>query len=194
MIAVLLVAAACYVPIRFDAEIDINRTGHYAMEFDGYIVDLPLFEGLSRGKIGGTEEQKKVQTIRDDFARDSGTRTVEYQRRGIFRVHWKTQGDITRSKMVTFIRRNAAMLTLSYSGESGILNVYGASLTAENIKRLADLGLGSEGEIRLSTNAKVMSHNATKVTDAPKKGPGFKLYVWQIRGFENPPKLSIALH
>jgi len=26
----------CYMPIRFDAEIAIHRTGHYEMLFDGY--------------------------------------------------------------------------------------------------------------------------------------------------------------
>ena len=192
-LALVLLAAACYVPVRFDAEIDIRRTGHYAMEFDGYIVDLPLYEGLAKGKIGGTEEQQKVETIKTDFTRDSSTRVVEYQRRGVFRVHWKGQGDITRAKMVTFIRRNAAMLTISYSEPTGLINVYGASLTQENIKRLADVGLGTEGQIRLTTDARVVDHNANQVRDDPKKGTGFKTYVWRVQGFDTPPKLTIAL-
>ncbi len=191
--ALLLVAAACYVPIRFDAEIEITRTGHYAMEFDGYVVDLPLYEGLSKGKITGPEEEKKVALIKTDFTRDSSTKVVEYQRRGVFRVHWKAQGDLLKAKMVTFIRRNAAMLTISYADPTGLISVYGASLTDENAKRLANLGLGTEGEIRLTTDAKVVSHNAGTVRDNPKKGSGFKTYVWKVQGFEKPPKLTIAL-
>ncbi len=189
----LLFVAACYVPIRFDAEIEITRTGHYAMEFDGYIVDLPLYEGLVKGQIGGPAEQQKVELIKTDFTRDSSTKTVEYQRHGVFRVHWKSQGDILKAKMVTFIRRNAAMLTISYADPTGLVSVYGTSLTRENIQRLADLGLGTEGEIRLTTDAKVVSHNAGAVRDNPKKGSGFKTYVWKVQGFEKSPKLTIAL-
>ena len=190
---VFLAIAACYVPIRFDAEIEITRTGHYAMEFDGYVVDLPLYEGLAKATITGPEEEKKVALIKTDFTRDSSTKVVEYQRRGVFRVHWKTQGDLLRAKMVTFIRRNAAMLTISYVDPTGVISIYGASLTQENTRRLADLGLGTEGEIRLTTDAKVVSHNAGAVRDNPKKGSGFKTYVWKVRGFEKPPKMTIAL-
>ena len=189
----LLVVAACYVPIRFDAEIEITRTGHYAMEFDGYIVDLPLYEGLAKGKLTGPEEEKKVALIKTDFTRDSSTKTIEYQRRGVFRVHWKSQGDLLRAKMVTFIRRNAAMLTVSYADPTGLVSVYGTSLTQENIKRLIDLGLGTEGEIRLTTDARVVDHNAGAVRDNPKKGSGYKTYVWKVQGFDKAPKLTIAL-
>jgi hypothetical protein len=95
--------------------------------------------------------------------------------------------------MVTFIRRNAAMLTVSYSDNTGLVSIYGASLTKENVERIAALGLGTEGGLRVHTDAKVVSHNAVSVADNPKKGPNFKTYTWKVAGFENPPKLTIAL-
>lgn len=192
-LALALLAAGCYLPVRFDAEVEVSRTGHYGIEFDGYIVDLPLYEGLFKEKVGGTEEAKKVETVKADFLRDRGTRDIQYHRRGIFRVKWQVQGDLLRTKMVTFIRRNAAMLTVSYADTTGLVSIYGASLTKENIERIAALGLGSEGQLRVYTDAKVVSHNATSVADNPKKGPNYKTYTWKVAGFENPPKLTIAL-
>lgn len=193
-IAVLaLLAGSCYLPVRFDAEIEVTRSGHYGIEFDGYIVDLPLYEALFKQKIGGRDEEKKVETVKTDFQRDRGTKDIQYHRRGIFRVKWQDQGDLTRAKMVTFIRRNAAMLTVSYADTTGLVSIYGASLTKENIERVAALSLGTEGELRVHTNAKVVAHNATAVADNPKKGPNFKTYTWKVAGFQNPPKLTIAL-
>jgi hypothetical protein len=192
-LVLVLFAAGCYLPVRFDAEIELSRTGHYGIEFDGYIVDLPLYEGLFKQKVGGFDEEKKVEAVKADFKRDRGTKDIQYHRRGIFRVKWKDQGDLLRNKMVTFIRRNAAMLTVSYADTTGLVSIYGASLTKENIERIAALGLGSEGEMRVYTDAKVVAHNAASVGDAPKKGPNFKVYTWKVAGFENPPKLTVAL-
>ncbi|MEK7245184.1 MAG: hypothetical protein AAB223_04110 [Pseudomonadota bacterium] len=191
--ALALFATGCYLPVRFDAEIEVHRTGHYSIQFDGYIVELPLYEGLFKQKLGGPEEEKKVETVKADFKRDRGTKDIQYQRRGIFRVQWQDQGDLLRAKMVTFIRRNAAMLTVSYADTTGLVSIYGASLTKDNIDRVAALGLGSEGDLRLHTDAKVVSHNAASVRDNPKKGPNFKTYTWKVAGFEKPPKLTIAL-
>lgn len=191
--ALALLAGGCYLPVRFDAEIEVTRSGHYGIEFDGYIVDLPLYEALFKQKVGGREEEKKVETVKTDFQRDRGTKDIQYHRRGIFRVKWQDQGDLTRAKMVTFIRRNAAMLTVSYADTTGLVSIYGASLTKENIERIAALSLGTEGELRVHTDAKVVAHNATAVADNPKKGPNFKTYTWKVAGFQNPPKLTIAL-
>jgi hypothetical protein len=188
-----LTAAGCYLPVRFDAEIEVHRTGHYGIEFDGYIVDLPLYEALFKQKITGAEEEKKVETVKTDFKRDRGTKDIQYHRRGVFRVRWQDQGDLLRAKMVTFIRRNAAMLTVSYADTTGLVSIYGASLTKENMERIVALALGTEGELRVHTDAKVVDHNATAVADNPKKGPNFKTYTWKVTSFERPPKLTIAL-
>lgn len=193
VLGLVLLAAGCYLPVRFDAEIEVHRTGHYGIEFDGYIVDLPLYEALFKQKTTGAEEEKKVELVKTDFKRDRGTKDIQYHRRGVFRVKWQDQGDLLKAKMVTFIRRNAAMLTISYADTTGLVSIYGASLTKENIERIAALSLGTEGQIRLHTDAKVVNHNATSVADNPKKGPNFKTYTWRVAGFETPPKLTIAL-
>lgn len=192
--ALALLLAACYLPVRFDAEIEIARTGHYKMIFDGYIAAVPLYDDLRKRKVASAaEEKRRVETVLTDFKRDAGTKEITYFKQGVFRVKWENQGDLIVNKMVTFIRRNANMLSVSYVEPTGQIKIAGASVSQDNAKLLTQAGLGMEGELRVITDAKVVSHNATLVRDNPAKGPRFKTYVWKIVGFQRSPSLTIAL-
>ena len=124
LVALLLMAATllvngCYLPERFDAEIEITRYGTYKITFDGYLVSLPLYEGLRKNEIKPAEERQKVDVIRRDLTRDSATKRATYLRKGIFNVHWEKSGDLTQDPMVTFLRRNQAFLTLKFLQTTG---------------------------------------------------------------------------
>jgi hypothetical protein len=56
--------SGCYIPIRFDAEIEIHRTGAYDMKFDGYLASVELYKGLKEGKISRAEEKKRQRSSR----------------------------------------------------------------------------------------------------------------------------------
>lgn len=40
VVTVMLVLTCCYMPIRFDAEIDVSRGGYYEFFFDGYLAKV----------------------------------------------------------------------------------------------------------------------------------------------------------
>jgi hypothetical protein len=183
-----VVLNGCYFPLKFDVEIEVNRQGYYKITFDGYVVYLPLYQGLKEGKINPTEEAKKVAYVKTDITRDSSTKEFGYVQKGRFKVHWVKEGDITRQKMVTFMRRNAAFLTIQYSKKRYQIEVLGTALSSAQKGRLRKIGLDMVGEIRVKTDAKVVSHNATK------KGTADKFYVWRINGMNGPsPKMVISL-
>ena len=48
----------CYMPIRFDAEIAIHRTGHYEMLFDGYLAKVELYKYMKERKIDSGEDKE----------------------------------------------------------------------------------------------------------------------------------------
>lgn len=189
-----LVLGGCYLPVRFDAEIELTRAGYYKMTFDGYIAHVPLYEDLRKGKTTGAQERERVAVIETDFKRDKGTKSISYVRAGLFKVNWVNEGDILKAKMVTFIRRNANMLSVSYVDTSGQITIAGASVSKENAQRLTDMKLGMDGQLRVITDAKVVSHNATSVKDNFAKGPKFKTYTWRIQGFGRSPNLTISLY
>lgn len=68
----------CYMPIRFDAEIDINRAGYYQFFFDGYLAKVQLYQDLQDRKISRDEELEQVALIKADFERDSATEIFQY--------------------------------------------------------------------------------------------------------------------
>ncbi|MCK5547110.1 MAG: hypothetical protein KAI27_07030, partial [Rhodospirillaceae bacterium] len=65
----MLVLTSCYLPQRFDAEIEIDAAGYYSMIFDGYIVDVGLYEGLLNGSISEEQEAEKVAVLMRDLSR-----------------------------------------------------------------------------------------------------------------------------
>ena len=114
-----MLLSGCYVPLQFDADVVINRTGHFEMAFDGDVVWSPLYDKLRRGELSRSEEREKVETIKKDLERDGAFSEIEYERQGTFKVRWRKAGDLLQSKMISFIRRNERLLTLKYLKDYG---------------------------------------------------------------------------
>jgi len=190
-LAMVALLGACYLPVRFDAEIEVDDSGFYSMIFDGYIVSVPLYKDLAERKIDSAEEKKRVAVVSRDFERDSSFTEVAYQKQGIFKVHWARKDDLTRVGMVTFIRRNEAFLSLKYLKNNkyirnrGVVVMAAGDMSGTVRQQIADAGLNITGEVRLITNAKVLEHNATAVTDAA-GGTGKKIYVWRLADLNAP--------
>jgi len=174
--AAALVLSACYLPARFDAEIEVDRAGYYSLKFDGYLADVGLFQGLRDGKISREQETTKIGVIERDFLRDSNTKKFEYFREGHFKINWQRSGDLVEAKTVTFIRRNELIIQLKYMEKSGHVVLEGKSISKENRQRLYDMGLDMQGQIRLKTDMPIKSHNATST----KKDPSDKRFTWLV--------------
>jgi len=184
----------CYMPIRFDAEIDINRAGYYQFFFDGYLAKVQLYQDLQDRKISRDEELEQVALIKADFERDSATEIFQYYEKGHFRVKYTRSGDLIKTRTMTFFRRNEYILGLSYNKETGQIAMLGKSLQRDNKDRLRAAGLDTSGELRVFSNARVTSHNATTVKPFPSKGPDYKLYTWKIPNLLAPtPALKIQV-
>lgn len=189
-----LALTGCYMPIRFDAEIDINRAAYYQFYFDGYLAKVELFQDLQEKKITRDEELAQVAQIKADFERDTATEAFQYYEKGHFRVKYTRSGDLLKTKTFTFFRRNEYILGLSYNKETGQVAMLGKSIDRDIKDRLRAAGLDTAGELRVFTNARVVSHNATSVKPFPSKGPDYKLYTWKIANLLAPtPSLKIQL-
>lgn len=191
----LLFLGSCYLPVKFDAEIELDKRGFYSMIFDGYLADIDLYNGLRTGKIFPLAEGEEADKVLRDFKRDSAVKTVKYMKNGIFHVNWEKKGDLLHPKqrMVTFFRRNEAMISLSYVKKTGVIKLEGKAIAQHNKQRLLDVGLNIDGAIRFVTSLPVTSHNATKVYDSKLK-PGFKVYAWRLPHINAPtPRLEIKI-
>ena len=191
LVVTAIVLGGCYMPARFDAEIEITRYGFYNIIFDGYLVSIPLYDGLRKGKISAGEEKTKAANLKTDLTRDSAVKEFQYVKQGHFKVHWEKKGDLLRTKMVTFLRRNANIISLKYVRTTGRITMTGTAVAPSQAKRLAAMGLNITGELRLKTNANVVDHNATKVKKTKNRG---KLYIWKLKSIFDPsPNLVISV-
>jgi len=191
-IILIMTVSGCYVPLQFNANVVINRTGHFEMAFDGDVVWAPLYDKLRRGQINRAQERETVNTIKMDLARDKSFREVKYDRRGKFKVSWRKTGDLLRSKMISFIRRNEKLLTLKYVKTTGEISLSGTSLSDMQAKRLTDRGLNMAGTLRVRTDARVLRHNANSVVE---DGMRWYTYTWHLQSVNDPtPNLVVFVH
>ena len=185
--------SSCYLPLRFDIEIDFSRRGFYTMTFVGFLTKVDVFQKLQQKKLSDEELDKKLKYIETDFRRSPNTKefSVFDRKRAIFRVKWVKTGDILQDKMVTFIRRNEAMLMIIYNKNKNVVTIQGAALAKSQKKRLLNMGLNSTGVLKITTDARVINSNANNKRNRRDGKPG-KEFIWNISTIMAPkPLLTI---
>lgn len=190
LLAALLVLSGCYLPASFDADLELSRTGHYKMSFDGFIVETGLYKEIRENTIDKAKIQEKVAVVLRDFKRDSSTKSVSHFGKGAFKVVWSKSGDIIRSREVTFFRRNENMLSISYNKNTGRIGLAGRYIQKKDGDRIQAMGLDVRGVIRIKTDAKVLSHNAQKTY----KEGAVTVYGWELKSvYDRAPKMEVVL-
>jgi len=179
--------SGCYIPIRFDAEIEIHRTGAFDMKFDGYLAKVELYKAIRERKIGPAEERKQAEMIKNDFARDPSVKEYKYFKKGHFKVKWHRNGDLIQSKSVSFFNSTSEyIIGIRYNKKNRRITMTTKSVKKSAKKQLQDIGLDWSGKIRIFTDAKVLSHNATSVKKNKRLGGRFMTYAWDIKNIFAP--------
>ncbi|MDA1090458.1 MAG: hypothetical protein O3A85_09130 [Proteobacteria bacterium] len=179
--------SACYMPIRFDAEIEIHRTGAYDLKFDGYMASVELYKGLKEGKIDAATEKEKIKIIETDFKRDTAVKEFKYFKQGHFKVKWHHNGDLIKTKSVSFFNSTSEyIIGMRYNKETRKISMTTKSVAKSAKQKLYDLGLNWTGKVRVFTDAKVVSHNATSVTENKRLGGRFMTYTWDVKNIFSP--------
>ncbi|MBF0560831.1 MAG: hypothetical protein HQL37_02200 [Alphaproteobacteria bacterium] len=182
--------AGCYLPDQFVAEIRLGGNGTYAITYQGILTWVPLLADIKRNKLPPGEARKKVAEIEKDLRRDENFKEITSLGSGQFRVRYERFGRLKETEMVTFIRRNAVLITMT-SSKDGTVKIAGTSMPKNEGGEVRELGLNMEGSFRVVTGATVLKHNAGRIEQ---NGP-FQTYFWQINSTNRqPPKIVIQLH
>ncbi len=188
-IVAVIALSSCYLPGSFDAEIELSRTGLYKMTFDGYIVDVQLYDDLRQNKLTKAQQDEKIAAVIADFKRDGDTKEVSYFGQGAFKVIWQTSGDITRTSQVTFFRRNENMLSILYSEKDGTITLQTKYIKKQDADRILQMGLNVQGVLRGKTDARIIAHNAQRVT----KDGLTTIYGFRMTSLTDPsPRMKVA--
>lgn len=196
LMLVVILLSSCYLPLRFDAEIEIDRQGYYSFIFDGYLADVDFYNAIRKGEMTPAEQEERVELIRRDLERDSSTKEFAYLRKGIFKLNWQREGDLIRSRAVVFLRRNERIFDLSYNKDTRYIRLVGTAITGNQKTQLEQIGLNMEGELRVLTDAraKVLTHNADVVKEFTRAGNNMKAYIFRFPDIRRAtPSMTISL-
>ncbi|MBK8907666.1 MAG: hypothetical protein IPM60_07110 [Rhodospirillales bacterium] len=182
----------CFLPLRFDVDATITRTGYFDLKFDGDLAWLPLVREIAEGSLDADERRAKIARIETDLERDPATRTLRHVGDGVFRLQWRRSGDLLQARSVNFVRRSDRIFGIKYVESTGQVTLEGRAISANDARRLRERGITSTGSLKLRTDARVVDHNAARVVPI---GPRERIYVWTIASLFDPAaKLVIALH
>ena len=182
LLAVLLLVGGCYLPMDFEADLNIDKSGKFAFRYKGDIIAVTLMRKISFGEVKGAEIAKQAEIYKRDLARDSGFKKIDYVRNARFRVEFDRQGDIRREKTFSFVRANALFLAVKLRQDGGV-EVYGDRPPQRLVDALIERGMDVRGVFRVWTNAKVVRHNAPR---AREDGPR-PVYQWVVKSLRDPP-------
>lgn len=178
VLALLLALSSCYVPDKFRSELRLSRYGDYALSYEGELIYAPILHDYANGKITPENEQQRNDNIYRDLIRDTAFKAVERSGKGRFKVRYERMGRLDKVHLTAILRRDARLLALK-SNEDGSIVVDANGVKASDARRMAELGIGMEGEFRVTTDANVVKHNAADVRQFGQ----YRVYVWK---FENP--------
>lgn len=187
--AALLLLAGCYLPIDFEADINIDAEGRFAVRYKGDIIAVTLLSKISHGKVEGTEEIKEQAAIyRRDLMRDKGFKSVVHKKLARFKVVYEFQGNIRQQKSFDFVRSNSRFFAINRR-KDGLIEVLGDRPPRKHVDGLIERGIDTRGVLRIWTSAKVLKQNAQQVRQGSPAA-----YQWNIRSMREPlPSMILQL-
>lgn len=188
--AALCLLASCYIPDRFESEIRLTRDGAFGLTFVGLLTYAPLFGQIARGEIDPEKAEESNRLIQEQLKRDTAFKEVTPLGRGRYRVRFAREGRFGGAmQMVNFATRQQAIFRIRTT-EDGLVQVNGSGQGQLYAERFQEIGLTTQGLLRIVTDAEVLEHNAQFTRASPT--PGFTQYDWRIRGFKDPPPKFVA--
>lgn len=187
----LAVLSSCYVPDDYTAEIRVTRTGKYGMAYVGPLTWAPLYGQIARGELDQEEAESQAAGFLTALKQDSNFTSVSSLGRGRYDVRYDRRGRFTKTQMLSFVRRNARIFELR-AVEDGRVFISGRRASDIQADQLEQIGLQTQGLMRVVTDAAVLAHNATSVRPSPT--PGYTIYDWRMTSFRQPaPSIELKL-
>lgn len=187
-LAAALLLAGCYLPLDFEADINIDEHGKYAVRYKGDIIAVTLLRKITKGEVEGAEIAKQAAIYRRDLMRDKAFKSVEHVKLARFRAVYERQGDIRTDKSFDFIRSNSRFFAIRRR-KDGLIEIIGDRPPKKYVDALIERGIDTRGVLRVWTRAKVLQTNAPQHRDG---SPA--VYQWNIRSMRDPlPSMILQL-
>ena len=182
--------ASCFVPDQYEAEIRLSKDGSYGVTYIGILTWAPLYGQIARKEIDDAKVKDNEKMFYEQLKRDEGFKQVENLGRGRFRVRYERTGRFAGShQMVTFVSRQEPIFRI-LTTERNTVEVNGSGQAKMYAKKLEEVGLKTQGLLRVVTDMDVITTNAQFKRASP--APGYTMYDWRFRSFNDTPPRIVA--
>lgn len=188
VVALTFALSSCYIPDKFRGELRLSKYGDYALSYEGDLIWAPILHDYAEGKITPENEEEKNNNIYKDLVRDPAVKDLRRAGKGRFHVKYERMGRLKKVQLTSLLRRDARLISLK-SNEDGTIVIDANGVKAGDAQRMAELGIGMEGEFRITTDANVLRHNASEVRPFGL----YKVYVWRIENALSPTPTLVML-
>jgi len=182
--------SSCWLPDQFEAEVRFTSTGLYGVTYRGILTYAPLFSQIARKEIEQDVADRQIAQFLDFLEHDSAFSNVKSLGRGRYDVTYTREGQFEGTHQTfNFVSRQGTIFRLRTT-EDGRITFAGSGQAKAYAARFEQVGLTMQGLLRVTTDAEVMEHNATRVRASAT--PGFTMYDWDIRSLRDTPPRLIA--
>jgi hypothetical protein len=181
---------SCFIPDQYEAEIRLTKDGSYGITFIGILTYAPLYGQIERGKIDPAHAKENERMFLDQLKRESAFKEVVSLGKGRYRVRYEREGRFAGShQMVTFVSRQEPIFRI-LTKENGNMEVNASGQAQRYAKALTEVGIKSQGLLRITTDMEVLEQNAHFIRKS--SAPGFTMYDWRRRELTEPPPRLVA--
>lgn len=162
---------SCWAPEKFTATLHVKEDKTFTFAYEGTIAFGPaLGEIKQRGQLSA-EAEAEMKSGEAELRKEPEFKKVKYAGNGRFAVAYEETGTIQNGKEI-FLE----LLEFRIAPD-GQIWVVGVDIPAENRRQLAEVDLGLDGTLKVTSDLPVSQHNATST---PKLGGLFGAYEWKI--------------
>lgn len=172
--------SSCLFPEKFEAIISLNKNGKYSFVYDGVLTYvLAKAAEVEQGKLSPKDE-REIKKLEQEFLKDPNFKKVNYIGHGQFKVLYKREG--TLNSPMYFLSHETDIVSVTPIKDKKV-EIKGMKLTKKDIEQLQALNMKVDGRLTVTTNAKLLKHNANSV---PWLFGLLGAYKWQIKSLNDP--------
>lgn len=184
----ILLSMACVFPEKFTMKVSVRKDRTYSLEYEGILTFVPAKAAARQGGRLNPGDERQVSALKAEFLKDPNFRRVDYKGNGEFEVTYKRAGKLVEP--VYFLSRDISILSIAPSNNAQVL-INGMRLSPNDIQQLEMAGIGIDGMLSVTTDAKVIDSNAGS---QPRLFGLLGGYDWTIKSLRDPaPHMELSL-
>lgn len=163
--------ASCLVPEEFTATLNVDKSKNFQFVYEGTIAYAPALAEIRKSGLLSSAGETELKKGEAELRGKPGFTSVEYVGHGRYKVRYQETGSVQSGKKL-FLD-----LIEFRTSPSGGIRILGTDISPDGRKQLSEIGLKLDGTLKVTTDLKVIEHNATST---PWFGGLFGAYEWHI--------------